>query len=261
MKRQILIVCDDLAICRTVQTTMQSDNATVASYVTSKAEALSIFAKNEYCLVIMDVQPPVDYALEMLVIMRGAKTTPILLLTPKLTISEKIALFQAGANACLEKPFDLAVCAAQANSLIQLYVEATVDYRDYHPLIFGTELIINPMYRQVIIDGELLMLTRTEFDLLFCLAHRPGQVWSMKQLYDHLWSDELGFGGEHTVKTHIGNLRKNWLTWERAISRTLGVSDIDLSLLLMNIEKSYPDKSAAANELRRFLSKVKEKIV
>lgn len=208
MKRQILIVCDDLAICRTVQTTMQNDNATDASYVTSKAEALSIFAKNEYCLVIMDVQPPVDYALEMLVIMRGAKTTPILLLTPKLTISEKIALFQAGANACLEKPFDLAVCAAQANSLIQLYMEATVDHRDYHPLIFGTELIINPMYRQVIVDGSLIELTRTEFDLLFCLACHPGQVWSRGQLYSHVWADDLGTSGDNTVRAHIGNLRK-----------------------------------------------------
>lgn len=47
-----------------------------------------------------------------------------------------------------------------------------------YPLIFGTELIINPIYRQVIVDGELLELTRTEFDLLHYMASHPNQIFS-----------------------------------------------------------------------------------
>ena len=75
-------------------------------------------------------------------------------------------------------------------------------------MAFGRELMINPIYRQVMVDGEILDLTRTEFDLFFCMAQHPGQVWSRKQLYNYVWDDTLGLEGEHTVRTHIGNLRK-----------------------------------------------------
>lgn len=58
-----------------------------------------------------------------------------------------------------KKPLDLTVCIAQATSLIQLYLEANEENRTYSPLIFGTELIINPTYRQVVVEGEPLALT------------------------------------------------------------------------------------------------------
>jgi DNA-binding response OmpR family regulator len=123
-------------------------------------------------------------------------------------VSEKVALFHAGANACLEEPVDATLCAAQACSLIQLYWDAKIADNNEHPLVFGTELIINPVYRHVIIDGEPLELTRTEFDLLFYMAKHPNQIFSRQQLYQQVWGDDLGISGENTVRSHIGNLYK-----------------------------------------------------
>ena len=122
--------------------------------------------------------------------------------------SEKIAIFHAGANAYIEKPIDVKVCAAQSATLIQLYLESDCKLEEYHSITFGTELIINPLYRQVIIDGILLKLTRTEFDLFLCLAKHPGQVWSRNQLYHQVWDEDFGSTGDNIVRTHIGNLRK-----------------------------------------------------
>nr|WP_277935481.1 response regulator transcription factor [Parablautia muri] len=133
---------------------------------------------------------------------------PIIVITPKLRAAEKVALFHAGANACLERPVDAALCVAQARSLVQLYSDAKLADKKVHPLVFGTELIINPVYRHVIIDGEPLELTRTEFDLLYYMAEHPNQIFSRQQLYQQVWGDDLGISGENTVRSHIGNIYK-----------------------------------------------------
>lgn len=174
----------------------------------SIAETLGTFADDDFCLVVMDIRLSEADGMEVLRIIRGMKNIPILVLTEELETYEKTAIFREGATAFLEKLVDIIVCVAQINSLIQLYIEAQAENRVLQPLIFGTELVIDPMYRHVIVDGELMKLTRTEFDLLFCLAKRPGQVWSRSQLYHHVWSDDLDMDGDNTVRAHIGNLRK-----------------------------------------------------
>lgn len=133
---------------------------------------------------------------------------PIIVFADRLTTDDRVALFQLGANVCIERPYDLTVCMAQASSLVHLYLEAKEEERNDLPLIFGAELMINTTYRQVIIDGESLDLTRKEFELLVCLAEHPCQIWSRTQLYHYVWEDPLGLDGDNTVRTHIGNLKK-----------------------------------------------------
>lgn len=206
MKKRILVIDDDLTVCRSIRETMQDDHTDVC-YAMSVLEALDAFAAYDYCLVIVDLHLSEADSMDILRIIRQAKATPILTLAENPTEDEKVNAFRAGANAVLEKPLDMSVCAAQANSLIQLYMEQTKG-QTYHPLIFGTELIIDPTYRHVIINEEPLALTRKEFDLLLCLARHPGQVWTRTQLYSQVWNDDLGISGENAVKSHIGNLRR-----------------------------------------------------
>ena len=176
--------------------------------VSTVADALDSFIKFEYCMVIMDFCLSETDNLKILRTMRAIKNTPILVLTDHLKSEEKVALFYAGANACMERPIDIEVCAAQTIALIQLYLDSEREHKEHFSLTFGSALIINPIYRQVIIDGSAVELTRTEFDLLLCLARRPGQVWSRSQLYHQVWKDDLGSTGDNIVRAHIGNLRK-----------------------------------------------------
>lgn len=209
IKRRILVVADDKFVCHLMKERMENDNMAVCC-TNSPSEALDSFMKQAHCLVIMDFQLLGANGLDMLHIMRNVKHTPILVITPRLNSEEKVALFQAGANAYIEMPVDITVCVAQAVRLIELYESSDDRTKGCYPLTFGTELIINPLYRQVIVDGTVLDLTRTEFDLLFCMAQHPGQVWSRNQLYRSVWADSLGAEGENTVRTHIGNLRKKF---------------------------------------------------
>jgi len=207
IKQRILVIDDDLDVCRSIREAMQ-DMYTDVCYTMSIVETLEALAKYDYRLVIMDIRLSEADGMEVLRIIRRMKNIPILILSAKLGTAEKAEIFREGATAYLEKPLDITVCTAQADSLIQLYTEAQAENRTYQPLIFGTELVIDPIYRHVIIDGEQLKLTRTEFDLLFCLAQRPGQIWSRSQLYQNVWNNGLDIGGDNTVRAHIGNLRK-----------------------------------------------------
>lgn len=204
---EILIISDDLNFFSVIQEAILKSNIGICQMV-SIAGVLSDFSHQAYCLIIIDIPYDEIRMLEIINALRKSQTAPILVLTEKINVKSKIKLFHIGANACIEKNLDLSLCIAQASSLIQLYMEARTQNQEHKALSFGTELLIDPTYRQVIIDGEPLTLTRTEFDLFFCLAQHPCQIWSRAQLYHHVWGDDLGITGDNTVKTHIGNLKK-----------------------------------------------------
>ena len=177
IEKQILIANDNLVFTCAMQKIMQNDCVDI-NCTPFTEETLDVFLKNEYGLIILSIQPSTSRDMAILRLMRESKSVPIIALTQKLSVSEKITLFHAGANVCLEESVDIWLCAAQACSLIQLYLDSKKDHCEMYHLIFGTELIINPIYRQVIVDGELLELTRTEFDLLHYMASHPNQIFS-----------------------------------------------------------------------------------
>lgn len=207
IERKILVVDKNSAVCREISSNMKDDFTDVRC-MESAMEALASYMKEEYCLVILDVQSMDMNSLELLRTMRNAKHTPILALTDPLKSEDIVTLFHAGADACLEKPIDVQICAAQANALIHLYFDTNNRHKSHNAISFGSAFIISPRYRQVIVDGEVLSLTRKEFDLLHCLASYPGQVFSLDHLYAHVWDDEFAVNGEETVRVHIQTLRR-----------------------------------------------------
>lgn len=176
--------------------------------MTSAAKALASYVKKDYCLAILDIQLSDMDGMELLRTMRQAKATPILVLTEPLHSKYIVAFFHDGADAYIEKPVNLQICRAQANVLIQRYLDSDIVTKEHRPITFGTELIISPRFRQVIVDGKPLTLTRKEFDVLHCLASYPGQVFSLEHLYTHVWNDESASSGEETVRVHIQSLRR-----------------------------------------------------
>lgn len=207
MKQQILVVNKNIAFCQAFKERMQNNCASVCCTQT-EINALDVFMKQECSLVIFDIQPSDNNRMKMLQIMRRTKHIPILALTPPLKKEEKIALFQAGVDVCLDQTTDIDLCVAQVNALIKIYLEANTEQEKNDVIVYGAELIINFRYRQVIVDGESLELTRKEFDLLHYLASNQRQVFSRKQLYNQVWHDSTTESGEETVRVHLNTLRK-----------------------------------------------------
>lgn len=207
IKRQILVVDNDLAICQAIQIGLQDDSTDIRC-MASPAEALVSYMKQDYSLAILDVQLSDTDSVGMLRAMHSTKHTPILVLTDPLHPQEIVELLHAGADTCMEKPLNMEVCAAQANALIKLYVEADINHNQHKPVVHGSELVISPRYRQVMVDGRHLALTKKEFDILHCLASRPGQIFSCEQLYDHIWGDSSAVAVDDIVRSQIKRLRK-----------------------------------------------------
>lgn len=207
MEKRILVVENDLAICQEIQEYMQNDLTKVHTIASGK-DALANFIKCEYCLVVLDVQIPDIDIMEVLQMMRHLRHTPILLLTDPLYSGKIVNFFHAGADAYITKPLDMEVCTAQANALIDLYVNTDVEREQHSPVIHGSALIISPHYRQVMVNGKSLELTKKEFDLLHYFAKHPEQVFSWRQLYKQVWNEEPTLEDNHTMKVHIKNIRK-----------------------------------------------------
>lgn len=197
----------DPAICQALCNSMQ-DEFTDICCVTSAVEALASHMKSEYCLIILDAELSVRDDRELLHAIREVKHMPIMVIDNFLSKKEKVTLFHAGASAFIEKPLDIEICIAQANALIQLCTEVDKEQDCPDAITLGTKLLICPRYRQVIVDGKILSLTRKEFDLLYFFAKSPKQVFSRVQLYEQVWNEDCSLGVDEIIKAHIKSLRK-----------------------------------------------------
>lgn len=207
MKKKVLIIDDDINVCKEIKYALQNET-TDAYYATSVPEGFELFTKQHFCLVIMDIILSEADGVGLLQAIRQTKPVPILVLSSKTGIEEKVSALKAGANAYLHKPYELEECLAHAQSLMELYADLHMTESRCYTLAFGMDLVIDPVRHQATLKGEPLNLTRKEFDLLFTLASHAGQVLSREQLYSLVWSESNGYNIDELIKTHIKTLRR-----------------------------------------------------
>lgn len=207
MHKKVLIIDDDLAVCKEIKYALQNETTDVY-YALSARDGIEQFTQHRFCLVIMDILLSEVNGMELLKTIRQVKPIPVLVLSSKPGSEERIAALKTGAHGYVEKPYQLEECLAHAQSLMELYAQLHTSESRCYTLAFGMDLIIDPTRRQATLKGELLNLTRKEFELLFCLASHVGQVLTREQLYSHVWSNENHFDVDESVRSHIKGLRK-----------------------------------------------------
>ena len=207
MNKKVLIIDDDLSTCKEIKYALQSETMDV-HYALSAAEGFSLFAKHQFCLVIMDINLSQTDGMLLLEKMRKMNPIPILVLSSTNGTTDRIEALKAGAAGYMEKPYALEECLAHAQSLIQLYTDIGPIANRHYTLAFGMDLMIDPDLHQATLKGIPLDLTRKEFDLLFCLAEHSGQVLSREQLYEYAWSQDTQYNVDELVKAHIKALRR-----------------------------------------------------
>lgn len=207
VNKKILIINENRAEAEDIRNHLIDAEAEVVCAYTLR-EALTQFMIHDFVLIILDAYLSATDDHSLLKAMRSAKKMPILILSSDTNHTERIHLFQAGANAYMGKPYTLEECMAQAHSLMQLYVETAPQGKLCYTLAFGNDLLIDPETRQAFLKGKELKITRKEFDLLFWLASNPGKVFTREQLYDHVWDEQSAHNVDEVVKHHIKTLRK-----------------------------------------------------
>lgn len=215
-----VLVCDDEKdIVSALRIYLTSEGYQVYEAYNGK-EAIEIIKQKEVHLVLMDIMMPEMDGISAMVKIRALTNVPVILLTAKSEDTDKVLGLTVGADDYITKPFNPVELQARVKSQIRRYMllgSGTVVNNKLS--VGGIEL--DDKSKEVTLDGELVNLTRTEYDILKLLMEHVGEVFSPNQIYEKVWKDDP-FGTENTVAVHIRHLREK-LEYDPANPRYLKV--------------------------------------
>lgn len=200
MKKKILVVDDDKELVEFLRDYLERDGYDVTGTVDGR-EALQLFRKREFDLVVLDLMLPEVDGFKVCKRMRREAETPIIMLTAKTSDESKIKGLDLGADDYITKPFSPGELLARIRATLRRVKEE----EEPKELTFGN-LTVNFYNKEVLIDNEPIDLTPTEFDILSALVKQPNRVFSRTQLIHAA----LGYGYEsfeRTIDVHIKHLR------------------------------------------------------
>ncbi|KAB0465276.1 MULTISPECIES: response regulator transcription factor VxrB [Vibrio] len=200
MKQTLLLVEDDKNLADGLLVSLEQ-----AGYECLHAELVSeVDAYWEQAdLVILDRQLPDGDSVDALPGWKKKKDIPVILLTALVTVKDKVAGLDSGANDYLTKPFAEAELFARIRAQLRL---PDAEEQDESKVI-AQNLVIDKATREVFFNEQEVTLTRTEFDLLLFLASNLGRVFTRDELLDHVWGYNH-FPTTRTVDTHVLQLRQ-----------------------------------------------------
>jgi two-component system response regulator QseB len=198
---RVLLVEDDAMIGEAVRLGLKKQGLTV-DWVKDGVSAKAALATEPFDLVLLDLGLPGMDGLQVLKHARSSgKAVPILILTARDSVTDRIKGLDAGADDYIVKPFDLNELAARVRAVLRRQAGRA------EPVIEHLGVRLDPASHEVTCDGHPVSLSQREFALLEALLERPGQVLSRGQIEERLygWGEEVE---SNAVEVHIHNLRK-----------------------------------------------------
>jgi DNA-binding response OmpR family regulator len=201
MKQMILVVDDEEWVVKLVRGYLEQAGYAVAEAFDGE-QALLRFRQVEPVLVVLDLMLPKLDGWEVARRLRATSQVPIIMLTAKVTESDRVTGLELGADDYLVKPFS----PRELVSRVRAVLRRTVGTAPPQPIKRG-DLAIDTERHQVTLRGEPITLTPSEFRLLIALAQNPGRVFTRLQLLEHLQGSTYE-SFERTIDAHIKNLRR-----------------------------------------------------
>lgn len=206
-KQKILIVDDDVNIAELISLYLIKE-CFDTMIVNDGEEALSVFPSYQPNLVLLDLMLPGIDGYQVCRELRKASSVPIIMLSAKGEIFDKVLGLELGADDYIIKPFDSKELVARVKAVLRRYQPAASEpetpkgnYVEY------PDLIINLTNYSVLYKGTPVEMPPKELELLYFLASSPNQVFTREQLLDHIWGYEY-IGDTRTVDVHIKRLRE-----------------------------------------------------
>lgn len=204
MKKKVLIVDDEWNMRNLLKIYLVKDYDIVEA--SGGQEAIHIMKTSTLDLIVLDIMMPVIDGWEVCKQIRNVKTTPILMLTARSELKEKVYGLEIGADDYLIKPFEPEELIARVNALIRRS-GFNKEKDDRKILIYSNGYLqIDQETYTVVLGGERLDLTPKEYELLYTLAANPKRVFSREVLLDILWGYNNS-SDTRTIDTHIKNIR------------------------------------------------------
>ena len=207
-KQKILIVDDDENIANLISLylTKECYETRIEHDGQSALDAFKEYAPN---LILLDIMLPGLDGYEVCREIRRESKVPIIMLSAKTEVFDKVLDLELGADDYIIKPFDSKELVARVKAVLRRYTEAPapVEKKPDEKRVEYKDLIINLSNYEVIYKGKPVEMTPREIELLYFLASSPNQVFTREQLLDHIWGYEYA-GDTRTVDVHIKRIRE-----------------------------------------------------
>jgi heavy metal response regulator len=198
---RLLVVEDEAKLARFIQQGLQEEGYAVDVANTGEL-GLAMALERVHDVIILDIHLPQMDGLRVLQELRQARvTTPVLLLTVRATIEDKVLGLDAGADDYLTKPFAFQELVARVRALLRRRTDVAA------PVLQVADLTLDPARRVVMRGGETIMLTAREFALLDYFMRHPGRVLTRMMIAEHVWD----YAFHHTtnvIDVYVQYLRK-----------------------------------------------------
>jgi DNA-binding response OmpR family regulator len=198
---RILVVEDEPRIATSIRRGLEQERHAV-DVAADGDEATLLATTNEYDAIVLDILLPRKNGVAVCRELRADHViTPILMLTAKDSVADKIAGLNAGADDYLTKPFAFDELVARLNALARRQALAR------EPVLQVDDLTLDPISREVRRAGRLIELTNREYALLAVLMRRPGRIVTRNQIVEQIWDLEVDVES-NVVNVYIAQLRR-----------------------------------------------------
>ncbi|MCI5602015.1 MAG: response regulator transcription factor [Lachnospiraceae bacterium] len=208
-KQKILIVDDDANIAELISLYLTKE-CFETKIVEDGEEALKEFQTFNPDLILLDLMLPGIDGYEVCREIRKTSSTPIIMLSAKGEIFDKVLGLELGADDYMIKPFDSKELVARVKAVLRRYKVPTAAPANIAPqseYVEYPDLLINLTNYSVTYKGKNIDMPPKELELLYFLASSPNQVFTREQLLDHIWGYEY-LGDTRTVDVHIKRIRE-----------------------------------------------------
>ena len=204
----VLVVDDNREIVYSISELLKYEGyRTLAAY--DGMEALELLEAQPVDLIILDVMMPKMNGLSALMKLREKHRIPVIILSAKTEESDKVSGLVMGADDYVEKPYNPAELMARVKAHLRRYRAwgGQAPVQDADRLVNGG-LVLDRKQRLIIVEGEEVRLTATEYKIVELLMEQPGQVFPAEQIYENVWQESVNFAVENTVMVHIRHIRE-----------------------------------------------------
>ena len=202
MARNILVVEDDSNISDLLRMYLEKEGFDVR-IAYDGGRAVEEFEKKEPDMVLLDIMLPVLDGWSVCAKIREKSKVPIIMLTAKGEVMDRIQGLEMGADDYIVKPFEMKELLARINAVLR----RTEIPEDTRKRLAFDKLVINLDSYELLVDGKKIDTPPKELELLYHLASTPNRVYTRNQLLDEVWGFDY-FGDSRTVDVHIKRLRE-----------------------------------------------------
>ena len=222
-KQKILIVDDDTNISELISLYLNKECFETRCEENGE-DALKAFSEFHPDLILLDLMLPGMDGYQVCREIRRHSQTPIIMLSAKGEVFDKVLGLELGADDYIIKPFDSKELVARVKAVLRrTFVEKPEEPKEEGQIVHLPDLTVNLTNYSVIYKGHSIEMPPKELELLYFLASSPNQVFTREQLLDHIWGYEY-IGDTRTVDVHIKRLRekiKDHASW--AITTVWGI--------------------------------------